>query len=80
MLALPDEAAAIAAANALLAGERATGRPDEVGVDTSRYAIGGATGQCAAANEKLVILHYFSAHLSWSQQNWHPFEQEFGGC
>ena len=79
MLAVPDEAAAIAAANAWLGGHPATGRPYELGADTSGYAIGGVTGQCAKDNGRLAILLYFSAHLSPSQQNWHPFEQAFWG-
>ena len=39
-LAVPDEAGAIAAANAWLSGQAATGRPYEIGADTSGYAIG----------------------------------------
>ena len=79
MLAVPDEAAAIAAANAWLSGGPPTGRPYEIGADTSGYAIGGVTGQCSASNGKLRVLLYYSAHLSACQQNWHPFEKEFWG-
>ena len=79
-LAVPDEAAAIAAANAWLSGQAATGRPYEIGADTSGYAIGGVTGQAGGPKSKLMILLYFSAHLSGCQQNWHPFEQELWGC
>ena len=68
LLAVPDEAAAIAAANAWIGGHPATGRPYELGADTSGYAIGGVTGQCCKDNGRLAILLYFSAHLSASQQ------------
>ena len=71
----PDEAAAIAAANAWLAGEPPVGRPYEMGADTSGYAIGGVTGQCVSEDGKMRILLYFSAHLSACQPNWHPLEQ-----
>ena len=40
-LCVPDEQAAITAANAWLHGQPPAGRPYEVGADTSRYAIGG---------------------------------------
>ena len=80
MLAVPDEAAAIAAANAWLGGHPATGRPYELGADTSGYAIGGVTWQCQSSDGKLLALLYVSAHLVPRQQNWHPFEQEFWGC
>ena len=79
VLAVPDEAAAIEAANAWLSNKPAAGRPYELGADTSGYAIGGITGQCSKDNGKLLILLYYSAHLSASQQNWPPFEQEFWG-
>ena len=52
-LAVPDEAAAIAAANAWLSGEAPVGRPYEMAADTSGYAIGGVTGQCTADGGKL---------------------------
>jgi hypothetical protein len=79
VLAVPDEAAAIAAANAWLSGELPTGRPYEMAADTTGYAIGSVAGQCTQDNGKLRVLLYFSAHLSPCQQNWHPFEQEFWG-
>jgi hypothetical protein len=50
-----------------------------MGADTSGYAVGGVTGQCVGNGGQMRILLYFSAHLSPSQQNWHPFEQEFWG-
>ena len=43
-LAVPDEAAAIAAANAWLSGQAATSPPYEIGADTSGYAIGWGYG------------------------------------
>ena len=49
-LAVPDEAAAIAASSAWLAGEPPQGRPYEVGEDTSGIATGGVTGQFSEAN------------------------------
>ena len=45
-LCVPDEAAAIKAANAWLSGAPPAGRPYETGADTSGYAIGGVCGQC----------------------------------
>ena len=36
-------------------------------------------GQCSDKNGKLRILMYWSAPLSVSQSQWHPFEQEFWG-
>ena len=76
---MPDEPAAIAAANAWNAGEPPRGRPYELGADTSGYAIGAVTGQCEEGKGNLKVLLYFSAHLSECQQNWHPFEQELWG-
>ena len=58
-LAVPDEAAAIAAASAWLSVRPPEGRPYEVGADTSGIAIGGVTGQCAESNGKLKVLAYF---------------------
>ena len=69
LLAVPDEAAAIAAASAWLAGLPPAGRPCEMGGDTSGYAIGGVTGQCVAAGDKVRVILYFCAHLKPSQQN-----------
>ena len=36
-------------------------------------------GQCNKRNGRSVVSLCFPAHLSPSQQNWHPFEQEFWG-
>jgi len=79
VLAVPDEMDAILAANRWLGGQPPAGRPYEMSADTSGYAIGGIMGQCAEPGGKLKVLGYFSAHLSPSQQQWHPFEQEFFG-
>jgi len=79
VLAVPDEAAAILAANAWLSGDPPEGRPFEMGADTSGYAIGGVTGQCVSDEGDLRVLLYFSAHLSLCQQQWHPYEQELWG-
>ena len=79
LLAVSDEAAAIAAASAWLPGRPPEGRPYEVGADTSGIAIGGVTGQCSEVNGKLKVLCFFSGHLSASQQHWHQLEQEFLG-
>ena len=72
ILAVPDEAAAIEAASAWLAGLPPAGRAYELGADGCGYAIGGVFGQ---ANLKgvLMILMYYSAHLSDTQQKYHPF-------
>jgi hypothetical protein len=78
-LAVPDEAAAIEAAHAWMAGLPPAGRPYEIGADTSGYAVGGVVGQCAENNGKLLVLCYFTAHLADHQQHWHPFEQELWG-
>ena len=43
-LCVPDEAAAIEAANAWLSGAPPAGKPYETGADTSGYAIGGVCG------------------------------------
>ena len=55
-LCVPDEAAAIEAANAWLSGSNPAGRPYETGADTSGYAIGGVCGQCDKTNGKLLAL------------------------
>ena len=62
LLAVPDESAAIAAANAWLSGSPPAGRPYAMGAGTSGYAIGGVTGQCTTADGKLRVLLHFSAH------------------
>ena len=78
-LCVPDEAAAIEAANAWLSGAPPAGRPYETGADTSGYAIGGVCGQCDKDNGKLLPLLYFTAHLASHQMHWHSFEQELWG-
>ena len=78
-MAVPDEAAAVEAASAFVAGDPPRGRPYELGADTSKIAVGGVMGQCAENNGVLRILMYWSAPLSLSQSQWHPFEQEFWG-
>ena len=78
-LCVPDEAAAIEASNAWIAGLPPAGRPYEVGADTSGYAIGGVVGQCQEANGKLLPLLYISAHLAPHQMFWHSYEQELWG-
>ncbi len=79
VLAVPDEFAAIAAANRWLQNESPGGRPYETAADTFGYAIGGVTGQCVKDGGKLKALAYYSAHLSPCPQKGHPFEQEFWG-
>ena len=76
---VPDEAAAIEAARAWLAGLPPAGLPYEAGADTSKIATGGIMGQCLVAGGKLRILLYWNACLSPSQSQWHPFEQELWG-
>ena len=76
-LAVPDERAAIEAATAWLAGAAPAGRAYEMGADGCGYAIGGVFGQRHAETSALMVLMYFSAHLSDSQQKWHPYRQEF---
>ena len=73
MLRVPDEAAAIEAMRAYAAGDPPTGRPYEGGVDTSKIAMGGVCGQCVENDGKLLVLMYWSAPLSASQSQWHPF-------
>ena len=78
-LCVPDEAAAIEAANAWLSNQPPAGRPYEVGADTSGYAIGGVCGQCDVCNGKLRALMYVTAHLADHQMHWHSYEQELWG-
>ena len=78
-LCVPDEAAAIEAANAWLSGAPPAGRPYEIGADTSGYAIGGVCGQCDEGNGKLKVLLYTTAHLAEHQKHWHSSEQELWG-
>ena len=79
LLCVPDEAAAIEAANAWLSGEPPAGRPYEIGADTSGIAIGGVCGQCDTANGKLLALLYVTCHLADHQMHWHSYEQELWG-
>ena len=78
-LCVPDEAAAIEAANAWLSGAPPAGRPYETGADTSGYAIGGVCGQCDKNNGKLLARLYCTAHLADHQMHWHSYEQELWG-
>ena len=80
MLYVPDEAAAIEAARAWIAGLPPAGRPYEMGVDTSKIAMGGAVGQAEKETGKLLILMYWNGTLSVAQSQMHPFEQELWGC
>ena len=80
LLAVSGEQSAIAAARAWMAGEPPTGCPYEAGADTSKIAIGGLLGQAETPGGKLSVLMYWNAPLSPAQSQWHPFEQEFGGC
>ena len=77
-LAVPDEAAAVEASAAWLAGEPPRGRPYEGGADTSKTAMGGVMGQCSEANGKLMVLMYWNALLSPAQSNWEPSSRSFG--
>ena len=79
-LCVPDEQAAITAANAWLHGRAPAGRPYEVGADTSGYAIGGVVGQCSEENGKLLPLMYVSAHLAAHQCHMHSSFQELWGA
>ena len=56
ILAVPDEFAAITAANCWLHGEAPGGRPYEMAADTSGSAIGGVIGQCTKDGGKLRVL------------------------
>ena len=78
-LCVPDEAAAIEASNAWLAGAPPAGRPYEAAADTSGYAIGGICGQCCPTNGKLLVLLYICQHLADHQTYWHSCEQELWG-
>ena len=78
-LCVPDEAAAILAAQAWMAGAPPAGRPYEGGVDTSKIAMGGVLGQPKENNGPMFVLMLWSAPLSDSQSNWHPSEQECWG-
>ena len=69
ILCVPDEAAAIEAANAWLSGLPPAGRPYDVGADTSGYAIGGVCGQCDKKSGKLLPLPYCTAHLADHQMH-----------
>jgi hypothetical protein len=80
LLAVPDERAAIMAANAWSRGEPAAGLPYEGGVDTSKIAAGGVLGQAECKDGRLRILMYWSMPLTPAQSQWHPFEQEFFGA
>ena len=77
VLQVPDEAAAIEAATAWLAGLPPAGRAYEVGADGCGYAIGGVFGQANPGTKVLGVLMYFSAHLSSAQQKWHPYRRSF---
>jgi len=79
ILYVPDEAAAIAAARAWIAGLPPDGRPYEGGVDTSKIAMGGAEGQCTEKEGKLLIILYWNGTLSPAQSQWHASEQECWG-
>ena len=79
VLCVPDEAAAIEAAQAWLAGHPPRGRPYEAGADTSKIAMGRVFGQCFERNGKLLVLMYWNAPLSPSQSQQHPAEQECWG-
>ena len=59
-LAVPDEFAAITAANAWMQGRSPEGRPYEMIGDSSGYAIGGVYGQCEKNDGDLRILMYLS--------------------
>ena len=56
LLAVPDEAAAVEAATAFVAGDPPRGRLYEIGADTSKIAAGSVMGQCKEANNPLSIL------------------------
>ena len=60
-LMVPDEAAAIEAANAWIAGLPPAGRPYEKMADTSGYAIGGVAGQWKKKKGK--VLQYNSQKI-----------------
>ena len=79
LLSVPDEQAAIAAAQAFQNGDPPVGCPYEAGADTSKIAMGGVLGQAAEPGGRLRILMYWNGPLSPVQSLWHPFEQEFYG-
>ena len=79
LLYVPDEAAAIEAAQAWCAGLPPAGRGYEMGADTSKIAMGGVMGQCAENNGKSLVLMYWNAPLSPAQSHWHPMEEELWG-
>ena len=56
VLQVPDEAAAIEAASAWLAGLPPAGRAYELGADGCGYAIGGEFGQANASTKVLGVL------------------------
>ena len=68
VLQVPDEAAAIEAASACLAGLPPAGRAYEVGADGCGYVLGGVFGQANPKTKILGVLMYFSVHLSGAQQ------------
>jgi hypothetical protein len=78
-LCVPDEAAAIEAANAWLSGAPPAGRPYETGAATSGYAIGGVCGQCDKDDGKLLALLHVTAHLADHQMHWHFYERDLWG-
>ncbi len=60
LLAVPNERAAMEAANAWQAGLPAASLPYEAGADTSKIAMGGAFGQAEEKDGRLRILMYWS--------------------
>ena len=74
ILYVPDEAAAIQAAQAWCAGLPPAGRGYEMGADTSKIAMGGVLGQAERPGGRLRILAYWSCPLTPAQSLWHPFE------
>jgi hypothetical protein len=79
LLAVPNERAAIEAAEAWMSGQPAAGSPFEGGVDTSKIAMGGVLGQAEFKGGPLRILLYWNLPLTAAQSQWHPFSQEFFG-
>ena len=78
-LCVPDEEAAIEAAQAWLSGAPPAARPYESLADMSGYVIGNIAGQCEAKNGKISVLLYVSAHVADHRMHWHSFEQELWG-
>ena len=66
-LAVPNERAAIEAAQAWMNGDPPRGCPFEAGADTSKIAMGGVLGQAAEPGGKLRVLMYWKAPLSPAQ-------------